>query len=235
MSMFESIISKAKRKFGYSYSKSYSQCGEDLIMKFLVCDGLKIINPTYLDIGAHHPFYLSNTYLFYTMGGHGVCVEPDPYLFDFIKKKRPLDICLNVGVGFQESTEADFFIMSEKTLNTFSQIEAERYFRECNIKIEAVSKTALLNVNEIMSKYFKTTPNIFSLDVEGIDLDILKSIDFNTYRPEVFCVETLTYTNDTGEQKITSIIEFMTDNGYMVFADTYINTIFVELEAWKKR
>jgi hypothetical protein len=40
---------------------SFSQSGEDLIVKFIF-DILKIKKPTYIDIGAHHSSYLSNTY-----------------------------------------------------------------------------------------------------------------------------------------------------------------------------
>lgn len=104
---------------------SYSQCGEDLIIEqlFSVLGRQKV---SYLDVGAHHPTYLSNTYLFYKNGGHGVCVEPDPSLFVQFKKMRPKDINLNCGVGASNGV-ADFFIMSTSTLNTFSRLEAERY------------------------------------------------------------------------------------------------------------
>jgi hypothetical protein len=57
---------------------SYSQCGEDLIVR-CVFDFMKIPSPTYLDIGAHHPQHLSNTFLFYQQGAHGVNIEPDPF------------------------------------------------------------------------------------------------------------------------------------------------------------
>ena len=46
---------------------SFSQCGEDLIVKFIF-DCLGINSPTYIDIGAHHPHYISNTALFYKNG-----------------------------------------------------------------------------------------------------------------------------------------------------------------------
>jgi hypothetical protein len=50
---------------------SYSQCGEDILIDF-VFKQLKIENPSYLDIGAHHPFHLNNTYYFYKNGSSGV-------------------------------------------------------------------------------------------------------------------------------------------------------------------
>lgn len=74
-----------------------------------------------------------------------------------------------------------------------------------------------------------------SLDTEGYVFKILKSLDFKNFRPEVFCVETLTYTENKTEKKETEIIDFMIEKGYFVYADTYINTIFVDKNKWINR
>ena len=106
---------------------SFSQSGEDLIMDF-VLNMLKIEHPSYLDIGAHHSSYLSNTYFFYSKGSSGVCVEPDPVLASEIKKNRPRDVVLPSGVAFNEDlSETDFFLMDPPTLNTMSKEEVEMY------------------------------------------------------------------------------------------------------------
>ncbi|HEY5293654.1 MAG TPA: FkbM family methyltransferase [Burkholderiales bacterium] len=211
---------------------SYSQCGEDLILQqlFMV---LGIYKVSYLDIGAHHPSYLSNTYLFYESGGHGVCVEPDPSLFAEFAKKRPRDINLNCGVGIS-SGEADFFVMSSSTLNTFSRAEAERYQSYGKQRVLQTIRVAMRPVNEILEQYFEKCPNLVSLDVEGMDYLILRNFDFGKFRPEVFCLETLSYTEDKSERKLTEIIDLMHENGYLTYADTYINTIFVDSAAWNK-
>src|SRR2546430_2805880 len=62
-----------------SGQRSYSQCGEDLLVNFIF-GAIRQSAVSYLDVGAHHPTFLSNTYLFYKAGGSGVCVEPDPRL-----------------------------------------------------------------------------------------------------------------------------------------------------------
>lgn len=212
---------------------SYSQCGEDLILQqlFMVLGISKVI---YLDVGAHHPTYLSNTYLFYESGGHGVCVEPDPSLFEAFAKKRPRDVHLNCGVGITTG-EADFFVMSNSTLNTFSKAEAERYQSYGNQRINEVIRMKLETVNGILEKNFENCPNLISLDVEGMDYPILQNFDFRKYRPEVFCLETLSYTEDKSERKLTEIIDLMHANDYLTYADTYINTIFVDATAWNDR
>jgi FkbM family methyltransferase len=213
---------------------SYSQCGEDRIMSHLA-EWLNIKKPTYLDIGAHDPVYLNNTYLFYQKGCQGVLVEPDPALFDKIAKARPQDTCLNIGISSHSEEMADFYVMDVPTLNTFSREEAERYCSYGERRIAKVIQIPLISVNDIIKKHFVAAPDILSLDVEGLDYEILTAIDFTRFRPNIICVETLTYTEDNTEKKLTNIIEFMKSVGYLSYADTFINTIFVSREAWKQR
>jgi FkbM family methyltransferase len=217
------------------YRKSYAQSGEDSIAEFILCYCLGILRPTYLDIGAHHPTWLSNTYLFYEKGCRGVCVEPDPELFKLIHNKRKQDVCLNVGVGDGSVMEGELHILSTRTLSTFSVREANSYTKNGSIRTEKIVKISFLPVNEIVRKYFNSHPNFVSIDTEGMDLQILQSFDFELYRPEVFCIETLTYTEDKTEKKITEIISYMEQSGYFVYADTYINTLFVDKKAWAQR
>ena len=213
---------------------SYAQSGEDLITDFIF-RAMQVESPSYLDIGAHHPTYLSNTYFFYKNGSSGVCIEPDPELYAEIKKKRKNDLCINAGIGMDSASEADFYIMSTRTLNTFSKTEAERYQSYGRQVIEKVVKIPLMTINDILDDFIDKRLNFVSLDVEGIDYEIIKAFDFSKQRPEVFCIETITYTEDNSEQKECQIIEYMLEQGYMVYADSYINTIFVDKEKWKNR
>lgn len=213
---------------------SYSQCGEDLILDHLF-SWLKLDKLTYLDIGAYHPMLLSNTYYFYQKGCNGVCVEPDPLLFKEIALKRRNDVCLNIGVGVFSQDKARFYIMTSPSLNTFSEEDARRYESYGQNKIKNVLDIPLLTVNDIIAQYFIQCPDFVSLDAEGLDLDIAKSFDFDRYRPLVFCIETLSYTEDNSEAKTTEIMDFMESKDYFVYADTFINTIFVDKNVWNSR
>lgn len=213
---------------------SYSQCGEDLIVKYIF-DQLRISKPTYLDLGAHHPKYISNTYLFYENGSTGVCVEPDPFLFKKFKKIRNKDKNLNIGVGTSDNKEADFYIMSSSTLSTFSKEEANRFVKNEGQKIKCILKVPIFSINQIIIDHFKNFPNFISIDIEGLDFDVLKSFDFKKFNTEVFCVETLTFTEGANETKLENIIKLMKEKGYFVYADTYINTIFVNNQIWINR
>jgi FkbM family methyltransferase len=212
---------------------SFSQCGEDLIVEHIL-GALKITQPTYCDIGAHHPSKLNNTYLFYLKGSKGVCVEPDPELFPSLKKKRKRDVCLNCGVG-RAKRNAEFFVMSSRTLSTFSREEAYRYQSYGNQKILKIIQVPVMPINDIIHKNYAGCPNFVSLDVEGLELDVLNSFDFSSYRPAVFCIETVTYAEDNTERKLSEIIDLMTGKGYLLYADTYINSIFVDSGKWNNR
>ncbi len=211
---------------------SYAQCGEDIIVEF-VLEQLGITKPYYLDLGAHHPTYLSNTYMFYRKRCQGVCIEPDPNLAATIKRKRSRDVVLPIGVGAQ-GDELTFYKIDPPTLNTFSKSEAERYVEQGH-KIKETQVVRVRSINDVLENECSVQPDFVSLDVEGLDLEIIKAWDFKTYRPPVFCIETLTYTADSSEGKIRSIIKYMETVGYMVYADTYINTIFVDKKTWSSR
>jgi FkbM family methyltransferase len=210
---------------------SYSQFGEDLLVD-TVLTRLGINEPTYLDIGAHHSRHLSNTFFFYSKGSHGVCVEPNPVLCEEIKANRKRDICVGAGVGFDDATAADFYVMKEPALSTFSKEEAEHIQQVTPNVLEKVIKLPLVSINQILRQYFDTCPDFVSVDVEGLDLAILRSLDFSLYRPAVFCVETIEYTPGREINKRHDIIQFMSDKQYFVYADTSINSIFVDSHRW---
>lgn len=224
--MIKNIFKKNRNKTNLSYSQS----GEDKIVSFIF-DWIQIEKPIYLDIGAHHYSWLSNTYLFYLNGATGVCVEPDPFLFKEIKRHRPRDICLNVGVGVQDGIIADYFVMTSKSLNTFSKEEALVYANTSNYgeqRIEEVLAVPIKNVNRIVLEQFAEKKiNFVSIDVEGWDFEIIKSFNFELYEPEVFCIETMRRGVDGKLIKNSELISYMESKNYMVYADTFINTIFI--------
>jgi FkbM family methyltransferase len=219
--------------YGRDFKRSYSQCGEDLIMDFIFGQ-IGVSRPSYIDIGAHHPYYLNNTALFSQRGARGINVEPDPYLFGNFVKKRPNDINLNVGVG-EKNGQMDFYIMSTPTMNTFSKEGADDLVANFNFTIKEVRSTPLLDINTILNKYHEGKfPDLLSLDVEGLDEQIIRSIDLERNFPKVICIETTSYSETGNGLKNNSLIELISSQGYTNYADTYINTIFIKENLLKK-
>jgi len=230
MTLFEKIYCKFFDRAYMGQKVSYSQCGEDLIVDFLLTWILKIEKPTYMDIGAHHPWSMNNTMLFYKRGLTGINIEPDPALFANFLKYRNKDININKGIGIHQKREvADFYIMSYPALNTFSKEEAEKIDAAGNVKIDTIKQVELININELLSKHYSNRAlDFLSIDVEGLDLGILKNIEFEKFKINVICVETVEYLNGNNAEKKNSIKEFLFSKGYKAYADTSINTIFVK-------
>lgn len=212
---------------------SYSQSGEDLIVKFIF-DILGITNPTYIDIGAHHPYFISNTALFYENGSTGINIEPDPILFkDFLIHKKN-DVNLNIGIGVLDAV-LDFYIISSSTLSTFSKEDAYGYEKEGDFRIKSIEKIKVNTLSNILDKYSNGIfPQFLSIDAEGVDEVIIKSIDFEKNFPIVICIETISFSTSGNGQKNKQLIQFIESKGYLLYADTNINSIFVKENIWKK-
>jgi FkbM family methyltransferase len=213
---------------------SYAQCGEDLIIDFVFRD-IGIEKPGYIDIGAHHPRYINNTFLFYQKGARGINIEPDPTLFAEFDAMRNEDVNLNIGIG-AIAGESDFFILSESSLNTFVKKEAEDRVKEnSKLSIKEVRKIAVKPIAEVIRQHNNGNyPDLLSIDVEGLDEEIIKSINFSGSVPKIMCVETLTFSTSGNGVKKLDLIEFVKSKGYMAYADTFINTIFVKENLWRR-
>ncbi|MBF0123253.1 MAG: FkbM family methyltransferase [Candidatus Omnitrophica bacterium] len=205
---------------------SWSQCGEDVILRSLFNDK-KMKKISYLDIGASTPDSGDNTFLFYSGGSRGVCVEANKALIPKLQRIRPKDKILNVGVTIGDEQEADFFIFDCEGISTFDKKEAEKRAASGRYKIIETAKVPLISGNRLIKENFSTVPDLLSIDIEGLDLAVLQTLDFNTFPIPVICVETCTYSENHIRPKDASIAQYLVGKGYEIYADTYINTIFV--------
>ncbi len=209
---------------------SYSQAGEDAILRFLFNDyGLDRIR--YLELGTNHPDSCNNTYLFYCKGSDGVCVEADVSLIENIKLKRPRDKAIHAGVSITDESEADFYVFNDPGINTFDPTEADRRSKSGRYSLQKVIKVPLVHVNDLIADNFCPYPDLLCVDIEGLDYAVLASLDFAKFPIPVVCVETCIYSENHIRPKNTAIAALMHTSGYEIYADTYINTIFVN-KAW---
>lgn len=209
---------------------SYAQQGEDIALWQILRYVLGIEHATYMDIGAHHPVFNNNTYFLYERGSRGVLVEPNPALHGLLEQVRPRDVLVRAGIGVTAQAEADFYIIGgseDAQLNTFSREQAEALITRSNghYRIERVMKIPLLGINELMRKHWNGPPNLLSLDTEGFDLPILRSLDFERLRPDVVCVETVEI---GGRRVLSDIMQLMAQKGYEVRGGSFVNTIFID-------
>lgn len=217
--------------FEVNYPELYSQCGEDLIIECLLrayatINELDMHNFKYLEIGANHPIATSATYLLYKKYGmNGVLIDANPYLIDELKKIRKNDKIINVAITNQDVNEITLHVPSASELATVSDNFLD-YWKGKGANDINLLQVKCSRINDILKTEFPDrVPEYISIDVEGIDLDILHDIDFKIFRPYIISVEPsdhfIPYTS-------VKMIEFLAQNGYQLIARTDVNLIFVD-------
>ncbi len=211
---------------------SFSQSGEDNIIKYIFSTlGIDIKKCTYLDLGANHAVHLSNTYSFYTQGAKGVLLEANPELARELSEQRPDDIVINKCLSEKSGEKLDFYVMNGDGLSTTDYEAAQSFIKENpTLKIERTVSVDSITINEITEKYFpEKAPDILNIDIEGMELAVLKMTDFEKFRPLVIICEMIEYRNGlTVGEKNQEIIDFMHGKNYEEFAFTGINSIFID-------
>lgn len=204
----------------------YSQEGEDVILERLF-EGLQ--HGFYVDIGAHHPIRFSNTFKFYLKGWRGINIDAMPGSMEEFVKIRPNDINLELPIS-EEEREAIYYIFNEPALNTFSEEMAESKNGYKNFRIVETRKLKMFPLSSILDKHVPkgTKINFMSVDVEGFDLQVLKSNNWERFQPEVLLVEEVGRTLEEifkGE-----VYNYLNDLGYKLISKTYNTLIFRKSE-----
>jgi FkbM family methyltransferase len=228
-SLFEMLQAVAET---HNARLSFSQSGEDLIVDFIF-QALRTEKPTYLDIGAYDPFQFSNTARFYLSGSSGVNVEPNPDQYRRFQELRPRDINLNVGIA-ERRGEMQYYLLDVPTLNTFSQAEAQRYEREAGHCIVGQATIPVITVQDLLESHCGGAfPDFLSVDIEGADELVVASLGRPGSTPRVICIETMSYSKGGQGRKNDILIHSLRARGYLLYADTYINSIFVQEDLWR--
>lgn len=217
--LYRAFISPSKPKI------SFSQFGEDLIIKLLLRDTR--FSRFYVDIGCHHPKRGSNTFQLYQDGWKGLLVDLEYEKVLANRLARPRDIVVLSAVS---DTEKFVDIYSPKNFSTNTTINVEGlanragYTKIGTIKTETLSN--ILQKNNAPKNFA-----LLSIDVEGVDFEVLKSIDLNEYSPQIICIEC--WESAVGINGIISskIYQHLVSNGYELKAWLGVSIIFSKIAA----
>ncbi|NMH86362.1 FkbM family methyltransferase [Flavivirga algicola] len=219
---YQQVITDYEKRLEYA-TISYSQEGEDCILD-------RIFNEMeygfYVDIGAHHPKRFSNTNKFYKRGWRGINIDAMPNSMDAFKKERPDDINLEIGIS-KENRVLTYYMFNEPALNTFSKEEASKKDGIRNYKVIEEKKILTYSLKEVLDKYLINSNKIdfITIDVEGLDLEVIESNDWNRYRPKIVLVEDLKKHELIELPLKSDVYKFLNSNDYQLIARTF-NTLF---------
>jgi FkbM family methyltransferase len=203
-----------------SLVKSYSCHGEDLVV-----DAILRYKQTgiYVDIGANDPIHTSNTKRFYDRGWSGICIEPNPQKWAVFCQVRPRDITLNCGVSDTEGAFT-FYCMDQDNVSTFDPAVVKHMGIERGAKVVQECSVTTKRLENIIGEYPGSNREIdfMSVDVEGYELKVLRSNNWELYRPKLLVVEM---------NKNTQIIEtYLCSKGYALVFQNNENQIFTSTE-----
>jgi len=179
--MINQLKAKIFNRKGANFS--FAQAGEDLILQRIF---LGVPKGFYVDVGAYHPYKLSNTYLFYLNGWRGINIEPRPDSKKIFDKIRPEDINLEIGVA-ENSGIANYHMFKENTLNQFEFVDSTIH----EIQRNQVIKIQVEPLAEVFERYIGNQGNIdfITIDTEGAEYQVLKSNNWMDFTIKVILVE----------------------------------------------
>jgi len=191
---------------------SYSMLGEDVfIEKFFK----KRPKGFYVDVGCYHPLDGNNTYLLYKKGWHGMNIDLNETSIDLFNKARKNDVNLRIAVSNKFKKIKFFYRKKINMLNTINKKFASSSFRK-GFKTSYVQADTL---NSVLgkSKYKNKKIEFLNLDIEGNEINALKSLNFKKYSPKLICVEIHNYSSSSSKSvnlKSNPIYKFLLKKGY---------------------
>ncbi|MCX6990466.1 MAG: FkbM family methyltransferase [Chlamydiae bacterium] len=208
-----------RREDGY-----YSQCGQDRLLNEKWFKNKK--NGVFVDIGAHNGISFSNTKFFEELGWKGICIEPIPEVYEELKKNRSC-ICIQGCISDRNGKSSFLRVEGEPEmlsglLTKYDPRHLERVYREIAtrsygkapkcIEVDCYLLNDLLRKNDVFHIDF------LSIDIEGGELDVLKTIDFDQFDIEFVVIE-----NNYRNQEIP---DFLIAKGYELVANTGWDDVF---------
>lgn len=201
---------------------TFAQFAEDV----LVIRALESVGITesgyYVDVGAYHPLMFSNTVRLHWLGWKGINIDARAdHVATFIQE-RPDDINLHFAVT-EHSGFVDFFCYDSGTTGRLAGPSGED---SKSILGEELRSTISVPTEPLASLLRKHAPEdrvfgLLSIDCEGADLEVLRSNDWDHFKPWVVAIE------DHAKEESSEIDDFLKARGYYLWALAHVTKIFV--------
>ena len=203
--------------FVHQVLHSYSQFQEDLLIDLLL--NRKSVG-LYVDVGANDPFFNNNTQRFYSRGWRGINIEPNFEAFKRVNENRAYDINLNIAISENTGDLPFYLIGNDSSLSSLDHPTAIKMAKMLNLEITSAS-VKVMPLSKVLDIYLNNRLiDFMSIDTEGHDLAVLKSNNWEKYRPSLVMVESKLECRD--------ILLFMDKQKYLYIFSNHVNALFVD-------
>ncbi len=206
---------------------SYSWEGEDRLAVKLFADVFHIEKGFYVDVGASHPINFSTTLALYQRGWRGLNIDAAPGTAALFGKYRPMDTNLEMGVA-AEPSRLKFHVMSDPLLSGFLSPETLEAHLARRVEVVATREIDCLPLGTILERHASGREvDLLNIDAEGLDFEILSSLDFRHHRPKVIIAEILGCFG-IAEVEQSQICRLLIQQGYELFSRLHYSSFFVD-------
>ena len=204
--------------------KSYSMFGEDIFIKKFFKNKSRGI---YVDVGCYHPLDGNNTYLLFKKGWNGINIDLNKTSIELFEKARKNDLNLRIAISNKIKKIKYFYRKKINMLNTINKKFAKTSFKK-GFKTSFVQAYTLNSVLE-KSKLRNNKIDFLNLDIEGNEINALKSLNFKKYSPKLICVEIHNFSSSKSKiynLKSNTIYSFLLRKGYRKVWNNEFSFIF---------
>jgi FkbM family methyltransferase len=169
------------------FYSSHSQFGEDMVLRYLTADTKEGF---YVDVGAHHPVYGSNTYHFYRRGWRGINIDASRGSIELFDLLRPRDVNIEACLSSKDGETTEYFVFDQSAFNTVSP-EMALKAKAAGARLVATQRMRTTTLARLLEQHLPAGVQIdlLNIDVEGLDEEILLSHDWNTYPARIVAFE----------------------------------------------
>ena len=208
----------------YKFFFNSSQFGEDKKISKLFNKNFK---GTYVDLGCFHPFRSNNTFQFYKKGWKGLNIDLNRVTMDLFNFASPADTNICAAISNKKVKKKLYFLGDLDSTNTLDLNHKNWLGKHFNIdkkdfKIKNVKTSTL---SEILNKNKFYNIDFLNIDIEGHELEVLRSVNFQKFNIKVICVELINFNKLSGNKK-NQLIALLKKNKYKFVDKSEINYIF---------
>jgi FkbM family methyltransferase len=135
----------------------------------------------FVEVGANHPTRENQTWFLEQQGWTGVLVEPNPDLFRLLLNQRPHSRSVQAAVGAQDG-EAELFLGENDLHSTLAPVLDDPLSGK-------TVRVKLRTLNSILTEASVTAVDFLSIDVEGMELQVLQGLDLEKFSPQLILLE----------------------------------------------
>lgn len=153
---------------------------------------LDMSHGVFVDVGANDGVKGSMTFDLEKSGWRGILIEPNPTLVKVLKANRTSPV-FPYGVSSSEGEMVFYIVEGPDNLHGLSRFNYSPEFEEHVKNLKGVVKPTQIQVkklNTIMSESkLLDSVDFLKVDVEGHELEVLKSFDFERFHPRLIVTE----------------------------------------------